>query len=795
MQKKDINNEYIAHINFERKIQTCSEHCRNTASLSGKKLETIGLFNAAYLSGLLHDAGKFSVEFRKYILKASNGENVTKGSVIHSFAGCSGIINMFHTGELGYSDVATEIIAYAIGAHHGLFDLINEDGSSGFDYRLHKQSEYDKKALMHFNEECSTQDEVTNIFNNAVDELTRKINTIIELANCNDETLFYCGMLARLVASAVIDGDRTDTLSFMSGRKMERFESVDWEKYVCHVDSFIENMPKDTVIQKVRGELSDLCAKFAVNAAGVYQINIPTGSGKTLSGLRYAMHHAYMHGKTRIFYVAPLISILEQNAKVIRRAVGDDDIVLEHHSNLIIDDDSETDDVNSHKLLTENWDSPIVVTTLVQFLNTLFAGKTSQIRRFSSLANSVVILDEVQSVPWKMLSLFNMAINFLNKVCNTTVLLCSATQPSFDLIEHRMMISPKSIIPEQKVPYYFNAFKRSKICFGGKYRLDELPNYLCGLMSGSQSLLVICNKKIESEYLFHELIGSGCDLFHLSAAMCMMHREEMMNKIQIALKEKHSVICVATQVVEAGVDISFQTVVRFEAGIDNIVQAEGRCNRNGEYDTECKTYIVECIDESLIKLEDIRNAQSATQELVFEFDKDNTRFDNELDSDKSIEYYYHVLYRNLSSCSGYFDYAVKNYPTLFSLMSGNEHYRKGTAKYFLNQAFKTAGNLFQPLDQNMVSLLTPFGDGKEIIAELCSEEVKYDLKRAKSVLNKAKQYSVSIMINQVNDLIHRNMIYRIYDNSIYALREEYYDENTGFTVRKEEGDKCSILIL
>lgn len=795
--EKKTKDNFISHINYENKIQTCSEHCKNTANLSGEKLGKIGLFHTAYLAGLLHDAGKFSEEFRDYIIRASAGENVSKGSVIHSFAGCVYLLNSFHGSELGYSDVAAEIMAYAIGAHHGLFDLISEDGSSGFDHRLSKQPEYDENALKHFFDECSSQDEINTVFKNSVNEITKKIDVIMELADGNDdEMLFYCGMLARLVASAVIDGDRSDTLSFMSGQNTDSANTMEWGRYVNSVDSFIDNMSSETLIQKARRELSDFCARFAENNTDIYQINIPTGSGKTLSGLRYAIHHAHRFGKTRIFYVAPLISILEQNAKVIRTAVGNDEIVLEHHSNLIIDDDSDTNnDINAHKLLTENWNSPIVVTTLVQFLNTLFAGKTSQIRRFSSLANSVLILDEVQSVPWKMLTLFNLAINFLSKVCNTTVLLCSATQPNFDMIDHKMMISSKSIIPEKEISYYFDVFKRNRICFGGKYRLDEMPDFLRNLMTECQSLLIICNKKMESEFLFHELTCSGFDLFHLSAAMCMAHREEMMKKMQNAIKEKCPVICVATQVVEAGVDISFQTVVRFEAGIDNIVQAGGRCNRNGEYDIECKTYIVECIDESLIKLEEIKNAQSATKELVYEFGRDNERFDNDLGSEKSIEYYYHVLFRNLSSRAGYFDYAVKDYPTLFSLMSGNEQYRKGTAKYLLNQAFKTAGNLFQPLDQNTVSLVVPFGEGKEIISELCSEEIKYDLKNARSILQKAKRFCVSVMINQIKDLVQRNLIYSIYDNSVYALREEYYDENTGFIVRKEESDKCNILIL
>ena len=189
---KEVSMEYIAHVNFDNKIQSCNEHSVNTAKTAAKRVDSIGLYHAAYLAGILHDAGKYSDEFCQYIIKAVNGEGVSKGSVIHSFAGCSYLLSRFHNDELGYSDVASEIIAYAIGAHHGLFDLANEEGTYGFEHRINKQPEYDKFAMQHFLESCVSKDEIAGLFNKAVTEISGKIDAILELSNGNDEeTLFY----------------------------------------------------------------------------------------------------------------------------------------------------------------------------------------------------------------------------------------------------------------------------------------------------------------------------------------------------------------------------------------------------------------------------------------------------------------------------------------------------------------------------------------------------------------------------------------------------------------------------
>ena len=787
---------HTAHIRTDGTRQTCMEHCLETAKYAGEKLRDAGLYNTAYLAGLLHDAGKFTDEFDEYILSAHNGKPVKKGSVIHSFAGCSYIMKKFHNGM--WENITAEIIAYAIGAHHGLFDIFNAVHEDGFLHRENKQPEFDSKAMSDFFTECIDEEIINELFKNAASEIEAKMTHLIEKTKENDffesEIAFYSGLLARLILSAVIDGDRKDTFCFMSECGKTPHFNVNWEKYRDNTDAYVLSKACNTPIQKARRELSDICVDFADEPSGIYELKLPTGAGKTLSGLRYALYHAIKAEKKRIFYIAPLISIIEQNAKDIKKAVGDADIVLEHHSNVITEDDNYDPAYKDNtKLLTQTWDSPIVVTTLVQFLNTLFGGKTSQIRRFASLCDSILILDEVQSVPWNMLSMFNMAMNFLSEVCNTTILLCSATQPTFDKLEHKMFISDKSFLTEEQEKYYSDVFKRSEICYAGNFRLEQLPEFIEGISANSKSTLVICNKKSESEYLYEALKSEKYKMLHLSASMCMKHREEMTEEMKDALENGQKVLCISTQVIEAGVDVSFESVIRFKAGLDSIVQANGRCNRHGEGGENCKTYIVDCTDESLKYLKEIKKAKTAATDLLYRYNEDSGKFDNDLGSSAAVKCYYDCLFKKAVYEENYFDYPLKDMPSLLNQLSENTKWRKGE-KYFLNQAFKTAGKIFEPIEGNTVSVLVPYGDGKDIINALCSDKVKYDINEAKKLIEKAKKYTVSMIYRQAESFYKDKMIYKIYNESIYVLNEEYYSSETGVRIRKEEKE-CSILIL
>ena len=328
---------YKAHINMD-KVQSCKEHCLNTAYYSGQCLESVGLKNTGYLCGLLHDAGKCTDEFNAYIEAASKGENVRKGSVIHTFAGLRMVMLRYHgvcnpkIGADGFDNLTAELISIAIGSHHGQFDIYNSEPESGFEHRLKKQPEYDRTAAEHFYTECFSQNEIDDFFKKAKDEISNLYFKIVNnLSKDQEEVLFYLGVLERLILSALIEGDRRDTAEFMSGKAISTLNVTDntWKSIHSNLMSLLDSFPSKTNIQLARRELSDYCERFADNPCGVYRLNLPTGGGKTLSSLRYALAHAKKYHKKRIIFAVPLLSILDQNARVIREAVGDESLILE----------------------------------------------------------------------------------------------------------------------------------------------------------------------------------------------------------------------------------------------------------------------------------------------------------------------------------------------------------------------------------------------------------------------------------------------------------------------------------
>ena len=502
------------------------------------------------------------------------------------------------------------------------------------------------------------------------------------------------------------------------------------------------------------------------------------------------MRHAEVFGKERIFFISPLLSILEQNAREIRKALGDDSLVLEHHSD-IMTGELLGDELNRYELLCDSWNSPVVITTLVQFLQTLFSGKTASVRRFHSLANSVIIIDEVQTVPLKILSLFNAAVNFLSAVCNTTVVLCSATQPYLEGIPHPLA-ECKDIIEPDVVKKYASVFKRNTITNKGKKRLEEIPSLISELLSRYRSVLVICNKKDQASALFNVTENLCDDRYHLSAGMCTAHRKNVLSEIKESLKSKkrNKLLCISTQVIEAGVDISFDAVIRLCAGLDSIVQAAGRCNRNGECESDAPVWIVDCGDENLSALKDIHDAKEATESLIYSFEKEDCKFDFDLSSDKSVEFFYQKLYQAQKKDS--FDFVIDGYPSIYSMLAQNERYAgKESGEFCLHQAFKTAGRLFEVFDQEQTSIIVPWGDGATIAERLISSGENV----SKKLYDAAKPYTVSVFSYQLERLLECAAITSVGDGQILILDKNYYGNNTGIIIPKKGEEICDTLIL
>ena len=490
---------------------------------------------------------------------------------------------------------------------------------------------------------------------------------------------------------------------------------------------------QETPLPLVRQRISDLCANAAVPSKGVYRLNVPTGGGKTLSAARFALTHAAAQNKSRIIFTAPLLSILDQNAQIIRRYVGDDTLILEHHSNLV-EPDTVPEHMQELELLTASWESPIIITTLVQLLNTCFSGKNSALRRFHALCNSVIVIDEVQTVPSKMLTLFNLAVNFLSEICNATIVLCSATQPCLEVADHPLYPQPVDLVPRQTE--LWDVFKRTDIQNAGQARLEECPQLILQTLEQCRSLLVVC---------------------------------------------------ISTAVIEAGVDISFQQVIRFSTGMDSVVQAAGHCNRHAEQEQPAPVHFIRCTDERLHCLDDIIRGQNATTALLTAFSRDPEQFRHDLSSDESIRFYYRRLYAEMEP--GFQDDRTPEHGSLYQLLSDNPRYADAVCTqaqpYFMRQAFRLAGSLFQVFDEDTVSLLVPYEKGRDLQNELRSASQAYGQKDWQAIrhqMQQAKGYCVSVYRYQLKQLQSLGAVTSLFDGGIHLLADGFYDKHTGFSI-------------
>lgn len=791
--------EYPAHIrkvDDKKYIQTVEEHCRGVAEIAAELLRDMGLEKTAYLAGIIHDLGKFSENFKNYIEKAADGEKVQRGSVNHTFAGVRFLLEKHSDKQLsGFSDIVLEILAYAVGAHHGLFDCVDDNNNNGFTKRMQKEGIDYLNAAQEFLKICCSKQDIEDLLKQSEKECLPVFNEIEKLADNadakiqNTQITFYIGFLARLILSAIIEADRSDTSQFMNGYSEKTVKNISeiWINCIKNVEQKLSTMPLDKPINKTRAQISALCAEAGNLESGIYRLNLPTGAGKTLTSLRYALYHALKHNKKRIIFTMPLLSIIEQNAGIIHDYIGNEELILEHHSNIVETD--ENDELDKRELLIESWDVPIIITTMVQLLNTLFAGKTANIRRMQALCNSIIVIDEVQTVPDKMLSLFNLALNFLAKICNATIILCSATQPCFEKTMYPLDKSVKDLITLTKEQE--TVFKRVRLEYKGEMDCEELADFAAGILEENNSLLLVCNTKNEAAVMFNLLCSKLKDVkaFHISAGMCTAHRKETIKEMQEALENKQQrVLCVSTQVIEAGVDVSFARVIRLLAGMDNIVQATGRENRNREFDGLAPGYIVRLKGEFLKGLSEVEDAKNAAADLLVKYKNNPQIYDDDLMSAKAVNEYYKSLYENVKS--GYHDFYIESVrDSILNLMSCNENVDSGKIpeynKYFMHQALKTAGGLFTVFDESSIDIIVPYNRGTEIIQKIFAVGDK-DYGKLKAVLKEAKLYTVSLFKYQKIKLEEQGALIFVSSAGVYILQDGYYDELTGLNLNQSE---------
>lgn len=514
-----------------------------------------------YLNGIWHDLGKFAPEWQRYLQgKVDPHIDEVLGKVDHSSAGAQFAVEKHLLGHL---------LGYPIAGHHsGLLDATS-NGACQAD-RLRKEVPAYREAV---------PSELQDI----------KIPELPTFLKSGDP--FSVGFFVRMLFSCLVDADFLATEAFMDGNRTSSRNRVPtgiMERMRSLIDDRIDSFPteSDRVNLQRRSVVED-CRNSADQTPGFFTLTVPTGGGKTLSSMSFALSHVVKHDLRRVIYVAPFNSIIEQNAAILReilKPLESEDFthLIEHHSSLSPDKETE-----QSRLAAENWDAPVVVTTAVQFYESLFANRTSKARKLHNIANSVVILDEAQSLPVDLLTPCLRVLQELADHYRVSVVLCTATQPAIHHDEGMFPIGIKGvreIVSDTRS--LFDALKRVEVVSLGEITDQALAERL----REHDQVLCIVNRRRHAKELFL-LLGRGEGNFHLSATMCPEHRFRILAEVRKRLGIGLPVRVVSTQLIEAGVDVDFPVVYRALAGLDSIAQAAGRCNRNGRLEGTGTTYV------------------------------------------------------------------------------------------------------------------------------------------------------------------------------------------------------------
>ena len=803
---------FAAHIREDGVEQSLDQHLSGVASLCTQSGNKLKLSSVSRLVGIMHDFGKYTDAFNTYIhySHSHHDDHSLKGKIPHSLQGAI----YLHERFAGTSPPSLAIVtaALSIASHHcGLIDCVSPDGGLHFYKQLRREEPkfHYTEARDNFLRNCTLSDELDGLSNQATTELHSLMQRMREQRQL---TKFSIHLVVRLIFSCLIDADRYDTYCFTANVQPKPFLSPDWaillqrlEEYIhqknpaqispeevsdaLHIGGAAGLSPEN--LSRLRAAISLRCREAAKRPVGIYRLNVPTGGGKTLSSLRFALAHALEHNKDRIIYIIPYTTIIDQNAAVIREVLGEDAHILEHHSSVLPDQQPYDED---YQLLTQRWDSPVILTTMVQFLNTLFAGGTRAARRMHSLCNSVLIFDEIQSLPINCISLFNRALNFLCGICNVTAILCTATQPLLSGVSRPLLLSEyPELVPE--AGFLFRAFKRTRIinaCKPGGYTAELLADFFMQYMEGLRTGLAVLNTKKDARALYCEILKQNdllpaaerYSVFLLSTDLCPAHRrsrlETMLNVMQTG-----RVLCVSTQLIEAGVDISFQLAIRALCGLDSIAQTAGRCNRNAEAALR-NVYIVNIAGESLKNLPEIQFGQNATKYVL-----DCGRFDcDTLLSPEATDLYYSMYYTYVKTKMDYplnGRSGLSDNETLYNLLGDNKIGRAALPPQTGNlpplvQAFGTAGSLFEAIENNTTALLVPHEKGKILIQEL--RRCDLHITRRREMLRDAQQYCVNIFDYTKKKLMEEGAIQPLPDG-VLALDKRFYSNEYGVVTTGE----------
>lgn len=836
-----------AHIdNKDRgKKQSLYSHLLNTG-LEGKKLgKKVDMENICFLTGLLHDIGKASLDFQEKIIKNSNK------MVDHSSLGGLFVFKIYRDllSDLNKSSSSnilklkesmtadnnlifelsdyTNILIYTLMSHHSQYDMVRKNKDmiyvmTSFD-RMEKLENSSYRFGVNHDDSLGIDEfyiEVEKFFESKeiyIKEIFCQgffdyIEIIKKLKEASSEysskeyaqaLYFYKSILTRLLVSILKSADIRDTINayekIILDENEEKLSQVE-KKFEENINKKYDSFGKpEGNLNILRSKISkDILTRSKEDGVGTYKLDLPTGAGKTLLSLRYGINQMNYQKKDRFFYVTSFLSVLEQNAFEMREVLNNDDYILEHHSNVLSDENEiETDDRDDSlesirkKFLLDDWTSPVVLTTTVQFYNSIFKGKSANLTRFKSFINSVIILDEWQSIPTEFLYITNLALNFLKIVMKATILLSTATQPRNASISLKHKLSYGDLKGEKEdiidyKDYDFSAFERAKLKIykdiNKMYSSSDIRDLI--LENPDKSILIILNTKkiVKKVYDLLEDSYRESDLYYLTTNLTASDRLEKIDEIKFRLKSKDKICVVSTQLIEAGVDVDFDLVIRSISGMDSVVQAMGRCNREG-LKKEAFTYLI-----NLDKNEEKTSLLKGVDERKEACQKTLRSFSSNLDLKKLTEEYFENLYANLEE---------DKFTNIINLLSENkESYNEIQKKFnkynnylydedrkiFLDlfPSFKKAYNDFQLIEDNQNTAIVFYDKTandlnrlEDLSLELYGEDCLKNLKEMKRIVKRLSRHTVSLNKNELK------FCDNILDGSIYILPNNFYHEKFG----------------
>jgi CRISPR-associated endonuclease/helicase Cas3 len=707
-----------------KRTQTLAAHLNAVAAQAGEFGAAFGTPDWAALAGLLHDVGKCHPVFQGY-LRAATGYEPDAGNphtkFDHAIGGASLAMERF-PGEIG------KVVAYVVAGHHaGLADWGAESGPGALSVRLHANQ--------------ARLDEIRRFGGLEPKVLEAPIPTSRPPVPREDGLHVWI----RMLLSCVVDADSLDAEAFADpGRREQRAAWPSLATLERRLDVALAELPTSGAVNELRSEIRDQVMRHATDAPGFFSLTVPTGGGKTLTSLAFALSHARAHAKRRVIYAIPYLSIIEQTADVFRKVVGDG--VLEHHSSIDVDD---TDWRSA--LAAENWDAPLVVTTTVQLYESLFASKRSQCRKLHNIASSVIVLDEAQSIPPDFLAPILSMLRVLVEGFGVTVVLCTATQPALgdhlrpDGTRFRGLAGVRELVDNPDD--LGRRLERVTIAWPANLTARAAWTEIAEALNAAPQVLCVVNTRADARSLAVLLPDS----LHLSALMCAEHRSAVVDRARSRLGDGEPVCLVSTQLIEAGVDIDFPVVFRALAGIDSVAQAAGRCNREGKQE---RGRVVVFVPPRSSPAGHLRQSEQATGSILAGEGAPAL-------SPDLYRHYFQLLYGVKDSLD------AKGILPLLVSEARSVQFR-----------FREAGEKFRLIDdEGTVTAFVPFGRGSDLIDEL-RRRIHRGAEPDRYLLRRLQRFTVSLRQHERRELEREHGLEDL-GSGLVAVAPSFYDTRLG----------------